>query len=99
MNGVNIMSAGSSMSEEWNFTDVAYGIYDNIYALTATGLIYEYDKAGNLLFSFGGRAVSSDRMGLFTSAAAITVDENGIIYVLDSERGRVQTFFLRNLLL
>ena len=93
MNGVNIMSAGSSMSEEWNFTDVAYGIYDNIYALTATGLIYEYDKAGNLLFSFGGRAVSSDRMGLFTSAAAITVDENGIIYVLDSERGRVQTFF------
>lgn len=93
MNGINIMSAGSAMSEEWNFTDVAYGIYDNIYALTATGLIYEYDKSGNLLFSFGGRAVSSDRMGLFTSAAAITVDENGIIYVLDSERARVQTFF------
>ena len=93
MSGINIMSTGSNMSEEWNFTDVAYGIYDNIYALTSTGLIYEYDKSGNLLFSFGGRAVSSDRMGLFTTATAIDVDENGIIYVLDSERGRVQTFF------
>ena len=68
------------------------GPYGNVYALTQTGLIYEYDNSGNLLFSFGGRAVSNDRYGLFTSAAAIDLDEEGFVYVLDKERGFVQVF-------
>lgn len=91
--GVNIMSANDFMDDAWNFVDVASGDYGNVYAVTNTGLIYEYDKEGNVIFSFGGRAVSSDRNGLFTYAAAIDTDENGFVYVLDREKGFVEVFY------
>lgn len=94
--GVNIMSANNFMDDAWNFVDVASGDYGNVYAVTNTGLIYEYDKEGNVIFSFGGRAVSSDRNGLFTYAAAIDTDENGFVYVLDREKGFVEVFYPTN---
>lgn len=92
MAGTNILSTSKFMDDEWNFVDVAAGPYNNVYALTYTGLIYEYDSDGNLIFSFGGRAVSNDRYGLFTYAAAIDIDDDGFIYVLDKERALVQVF-------
>ena len=92
MAGTNILARGRLMSDEWNFVDVASGSYGNSYALTYTGLIYEYDSGGNLVFSFGGRAVSSERNGLFTVASAVDVDENGLVYVLDMERALIQVF-------
>lgn len=92
MAGNNILSKGQMMSDEWNFVDVVAGPYENCYALTQTGLIYEYDSSGNLVFTFGGRAVSSDRNGLFTSASAIDIDENGFLYILDKERMLIQVF-------
>lgn len=91
--GVNILARDRFMDDEWNFVDVASGDYGNAYALTQTGLIYEYDSEGNLIFSFGGRAVSSERVGIFSSAAAIETDKNGFIYVLDKEKGYVQVFY------
>lgn len=93
MAGKNILSPTKFLNDEWNFVDVATGRGNNSYALTESGLIYEYDSSGNLVFSFGGRAVSSDRNGLFTKAAAIDTDDEGIIYILDSERSLVQTFY------
>ncbi len=93
MAGENILSKNDMMNDEWNFVDVAAGPYGISYALTQTGLIYEYDSSGNLIFSFGGRALSSDINGIFTSAAAIDLDENGFLYVLDKERGLIQTFY------
>ncbi len=92
MAGVNILSPDVFMDDEWNFVDVAAGPYGNSYALTYTGLVYEYDSSGELIFSFGGRAVSNDRYGLFTNAAAIDLDPEGFIYVLDQERGLIQVF-------
>lgn len=91
--GQDILSSGNDMMDEWNFVDIAEGQYDNCYALTYTGLINEYDNEGNLIFSFGGRAVSSERNGLFTYAAAIDLDDNGFIYVLDSEMALIQMFY------
>ena len=91
--GVNILRQDRGMVQEWNFADITAGPNGGCYALTATGLIYEYDSSGNLVFSFGGRAVASERSGLFTAAAAIDTDENGYLYVLDMERGFVQTFY------
>lgn len=91
--GVNILSANDFMDDAWNFVDVASGDYGNVYAVTYTGLIYEYDSEGNVIFSFGGRAVSSDRNGLFTYATAIDTDENGFVYVLDREKGFVEVFY------
>ncbi len=92
LGGNNILSKDQSMNDEWNFVDIASGIYSNSYALTQTGLVYEYDSSGNLVFSFGGRAMSDDKNGLITDAAAIDVDKDGFIYVLDRERALVQIF-------
>ena len=92
MEGTNILSTEKFMDDEWNFVDVAAGPYGNSYALTYTGLVYEYDSNGNLLFSFGGRAVGNDRYGLFAYAAAIDMDKSGFLYVLDKERGLVQVY-------
>lgn len=92
LGGNDIFPADLAMNDEWNFVDIASGIYSNCYALTQTGLIYEYDSSGELVFSFGGRAMSDDKNGLITDAAAIDVDQNGYIYVLDRERALVQIF-------
>ncbi len=91
--GVNILSRDTFMMDEWNFVDVASGLYGNAYALTYTGLIYEYDSNGDLVFSFGGRAVSNERNGIFTYAIAIEVDDDGFVYVLDREKAFVQVFY------
>ena len=93
MAGVNIYSQNSLLKEEWNFTDVAAAKNGNVYALTKTGLIDEYDENGNLIFSFGGRAAANDRNGMFTGASAVDVGDNGYLYILDKERGLIQTMF------
>ncbi len=92
MAGTNILSTEEFMDDEWNFIDVTAGQYGNFFAITYTGLIYEYDSEGNVLFSFGGRALENDTYGLMAIASAIDIDSDGILYALDSERGMVQTF-------
>lgn len=92
LGGNDIFPEELAMHDEWNFVDISTGIYSNCYALTQTGLIYEYDSSGELVFSFGGRAMSDDKNGLITDAAAIDVDSDGYIYVLDRERALVQVF-------
>lgn len=92
MAGTNILSTEEFMDDEWNFIDVTSGQYGNFFALTYTGIIYEYDSEGKVLFSFGGRALENDTYGLMAIASAIDIDSDGILYVLDSERGIVQTF-------
>lgn len=94
MAGINIFASNKDMKDEWNFVDVASGNYGNVFALTDTGLITEYDSSGNVIFSFAGRALENDRSGLFTNAAAIDVDKStGFVYVLDKERALVQVFY------
>lgn len=91
--GEDILRKSGDLVGEWNFVDIAAGPYGNSYALTNTGIIDEYDSEGNIIFSFGGRAVSSEKSGLFTYATAIALDDNGLIYVLDTERGLIQVFY------
>lgn len=91
--GSDIFSGKKSIKDENNFVDITIGTYGQIYALTETGLIYEYDSSGNIIFSFGGRAISTERNGLFTVGSGIAVDEENNIYVLDKERGMIQVFF------
>lgn len=92
--GLNILppSKEGRMVDEPNFIDIAVDTHGRIFALTETGLIYEYDSEGNLLVSFGGRAIATERNGLFTVASAIAVDDEGKVYVLDKERGLVHVF-------
>lgn len=91
--GSNLLSSKTDLVTEANFVDIAAGRNNNFFTLTYTGVINEYDESGELLFSFGGRAVSEDRLGMFSKAAAIDTDENGFVYVLDKERGYIQAFY------
>jgi len=91
--GTNVLSPNKMIDDEWNFVDVACGKYDCVYTLTYTGIINEYDSTGNLIFSFGGRSVSGNMNGTMTYAAAMDVDEQGVVYVLDREQGLVQMFY------
>ncbi|WP_139904780.1 YIP1 family protein [Clostridium thermarum] len=93
VSGSDILASNHVMIDEENFVDITVGTYGQIYALTETGLIYEYDSEGNLIFSFGGRAISTERNGLFTVGAGIAVDKDNYIYVLDKERNVVQVFY------
>lgn len=90
--GTDILRKKKDMVQEWNYTDVAAGRFGNCFTLTETGVINEYDSDGNIIFSFGGRAVSSERIGFFTAASAIDTDNEGLLYVLDSERALVQIY-------
>lgn len=90
--------AGSDISSEklkvgeHNFSDVAAYKDGLSFAVTSTGIIYEYDESGNVVFSFGGFA-TTDRSGHFVNATAIDVDAEGNIYILDREKAYFQMFF------
>ena len=82
----------TDMYDEINFVDLCVGNNNQIYAVTETGLIYEYDTDGNLLFSLGGLTASKEMVGLFTKVCAVDCDADGNLYVLDQERGLMHIF-------
>ncbi len=79
----------NDMVDEPDFVDVCIGPGQRIYTATGTGLLFEYDANGEVLFTLGGRAIAEERNGVFTTVSAITCDEEGRLYVLDAERGLV----------
>lgn len=91
MAGLDILSS-DLITGEHNFSDVAAYRDGLSFAVTSTGLIYEYDDSGNVVFSFGGLA-TTERSGHFTNATAIDVDADGNLYVLDRESKYFQMFF------
>lgn len=88
--------AGKNMIEPDAYDElpaaVAVGNYENIYMVSETGYIYEFNKDGSLLFIFGGKDAGRLRRGLFQKAAAIDVDRDNRIYVLDQEKNEIQVF-------
>lgn len=79
----------NDMVDEVDFVDVCIGPGQRVYTVTGTGLLFEYDANGEVLFTFGGRAIAEERNGVFTTVSAITCDGDGRLYVLDAERGLV----------
>lgn len=51
--------------------------------------VFQYDKLGNLLFTFGG---AGDQNGLFVTPSAVAQTSDGIVYVLDKGRNRIDCF-------
>ncbi|TVP97014.1 MAG: hypothetical protein EA374_00355 [Acholeplasmatales bacterium] len=90
ISGQNVLPA---MYNAPDLVDVFVGPIGNIYVLTRTGVIYEYDIEGNLLFAFGGLDISNQIQGLFNTPAAIAVDSHFNIYTLDSAAGEMKIFF------
>jgi len=75
-----------------DLVDVYVGPIGNIYTITKSGYISEYDIEGNLLFNFGGQDVSNQIKGVFNIPSAIAVDDKYNIYVLDEKNKELQIF-------
>ncbi len=71
---------------------ITAGKYDNVYAVTSTGYIFEYTGEGSLLFRFGGADDQAMRVGLFATISGIDVDTRDRLYVLDSKNNEIQVF-------
>lgn len=83
-----------SISNRHQPLSIAINDFDNIYTLSADGIITEYDSYGNLIFEFGGTVTASNQvLGLFVAPVDIDVDSNSNIYVLD--RGSNQIHMLQ----
>lgn len=54
-----------------------------------TGLIYQYDKEGNLLAAFGGKG---KKKGTFEKPSSLCLDSQENIYVLDGTGANIQVF-------
>lgn len=91
MAGGDILSQEPIEAEE-NFSDIAAYRDGLSFAVTSTGIIYEYDENGNVVFSFGGLDTTG-RSGHFRNAVAIDLDDEGNLFVLDKERRHLQMFF------
>ncbi len=81
-----------SMLNNTDLADIYVGPIGNIYVVTKSGYIFEYDIEGNLLFTFGGKDISNQIKGLFNIPSAIAVDDKYNIYVLDSGNKELQMF-------
>ncbi|WP_137790830.1 YIP1 family protein [Bacillus sp. E(2018)] len=80
------------ISDEKSLQDIAVDYDGNMFVVSSTGEIYEYDSFGNLLFIFGGKDDGTNRLGLFKQPTGITIDSDGRLYVTDKERGMIQVF-------
>lgn len=65
-----------------------------IYALSKTGKIYVYTQTGEFIYSFGGGGSidSPDISGVFNDPQSICVSDDLKIWVIDGEKGIIQTF-------
>ncbi len=63
-----------------------------IYAASKSGLIFVYTTDGQYIFSFGSSYADFDIAGLFSSISSISVDSNGKLWVLDSDKSFIQSF-------
>lgn len=89
--GTNLITNGDNTYADAP-TDVVAGYHDNVYVADQQGYIYEYNNNGELMFVFGGPDDGSQRVGLSSMVSGIAIDANDRIYVLDSDKCRVQVY-------
>jgi hypothetical protein len=63
-----------------------------IYGASKSGLIFVYTNDGQYIFSFGSSYADYDIAGLFSSISSISVDSNGQLWVIDSDKSFIQSF-------
>ena len=89
--GTNLINNGDGTYADAP-TDVVAGYHDNVYVADQQGYIYEYNNNGELMFVFGGPDDGSQRVGLSSMVSGIAIDSSDRIYVLDSDKCRVQVY-------
>ncbi|MFC5404771.1 6-bladed beta-propeller [Cohnella soli] len=81
------------IGEERLFVDLAVDGKGNISAIDAqTGVIYQYDANGDLLFAFGGKNEGINKLGLFNYPSSIAVNSAGKLYIVDRTANMIQIF-------
>ena len=94
ISGKNTLAANTyypPMDDE--IADIAISDDNYTYISTKSGMIYEYDIKGNLLFAFNtANAGGVDVFGLNTKLSGIEIDNKGNIYTLDPDKGRIQMY-------
>jgi DNA-binding beta-propeller fold protein YncE len=79
--------------QERFFTDLAVDAGGNISAIDGqSGVIYQYDSDGNILFAFGGKDEGYHKLGLLGAPAAIEVDSKQRLYVVDNQANAVYVY-------
>lgn len=81
-----------NMIGELNMISIWIGQYENVYGLSSNGYIFEYDTSGNLLFLFGGKDYSSNRVGLLMTPVSIAQNSDDILFVADQSNKLIQTY-------
>ena len=94
ISGQNTLDANTYYpSTEDEIADIAISSDNYTYIATKSGMIYEYDIKGNLLFAFNtANSGGVDVFGLNTKLSSIEIRDNGSIYALDPDKGRIQMY-------
>jgi hypothetical protein len=73
-------------------TDVYVDKNGIIYTSSTYGYITIYSSQGELIFNFGSYGSDVDVSGIFSTLPTIAVDNNGVIWAVDGEKGYLQSF-------
>ena len=94
ISGQNTLAANTYYpSTEDEIADIAISSDNYTYIATKSGMLYEYDIKGNLLFAFNtANAGGIDVFGLNTKLSGIEIDDKGNIYTLDPDKGKIQMY-------
>lgn len=89
-NYYDVHSANPYVPVEPQFVDITANERGIVSVLcSSTGLIYQYDKEGNLLAAFGGKG---KKKGTFEKPTSLALDSQERIYVLDGTGANIQIF-------
>lgn len=79
--------------QERMFTDLTVDRSGIITAVdNQSGVIYQYDADGEILFAFGGKDEGYRKLGLLDQPTAIEVDSSGKLYVSDSGANAIYVY-------
>ena len=94
ISGKNTLDPGTYYPPtEDEIADIAISDDNYTYICTISGMIYEYDIKGNLLFAFNtAKSGGVDVFGLNDKLTGIEIDSKGNIYTLDPDTGRIQMY-------
>jgi len=89
--GIDIFGSPLRLRLVSSFTDVTVD-EDELLTLTdlKTGMVYQVDKSGEMLFAFGG---IGEQLGLFKRTTAV-IEVNERLYVLDGDKNDITCFML-----
>lgn len=75
-----------------SITDVYVDKNGIIYTSSTSGYITIYSNQGELIFNFGSYGFDVDVSGIFSTLPTLAVDNNGIIWTADGDKGYLQSF-------